>query len=678
MSEIFETIQIMRKNLGPVTAYKYAVQQGYTGTEQEFAVLMASYATVAEDAAGSASSAASSAAAAADAADRAEAAAEQAQGAIEVDDTLSKKGWSADAWVTGRVKASVDAFKDILTEKAKLTADSSVNNWALNSNFNSVSDGNAVLRKYSVTEGDELFLHLEEYGGCTALFQSSDYIPSSGKNNSKIGDPFIGDFSGYVIVPEGATFLIVSEAKTNTTNGVYTLSVTDALSNVVKNAADVDMFAVGGISAVTGVLTYASAVTFMTENFISNNILKITPNSGYYISLYAYSHGGYVGCWDGTGFSKSVATILKRTIDLEALRRLYPEYQWKIKAGALSGDSPVDTIRPNIIFTKIIALSKDEQEATDINNFLNQATFKRGVDSTNSLVLMHFSDIHAKQDRLRDIINYYNAHSGYINDVLDTGDDVGGQFPDGLEWWDAVDGSEKILRCIGNHDAVTAQTGGTLLDMETLADAFISPYVSNWGLTSYTPGTTYYYKDYDNGVRLIVLDCMHISDETQMSWLQNALDDALGNTKHVIIADHYPVYPYTTVECGFTPVVTTARDTTSISSTIMEMVDAFQDAGGIFACYITGHVHHDKIMTPQDYPRQFCINVTCASNAYSQYKNGDQSRQGRKFANAINLVVINPNEKIISIKRIGADKDVLGRDRVSMAYNYGAHEKIYG
>ena len=83
-------------------------------------------------------------------------------------------------------------------------------------------------------------------------------------------------------------------------------------------------------------------------------------------------------------------------------------------------------------------------------------------------------------------------------------------------------------------------------------------------------------------------------------------------------------------------------------------------------------------MTPQDYPRQFCINVTCASNAYSQYKNGDQSRQGRKFANAINLVVINPNEKIISIKRIGADKDVLGRDRVSMAYNYGAHEKIYG
>ena len=43
-------INVMRKNLGPVTAYKYAVQQGYTGTEQEFAALMASYATVAEEA----------------------------------------------------------------------------------------------------------------------------------------------------------------------------------------------------------------------------------------------------------------------------------------------------------------------------------------------------------------------------------------------------------------------------------------------------------------------------------------------------------------------------------------------------------------------------------------------------------------------------------------------------
>lgn len=40
----------IRKNLGGVTAYAYAKSKGYTGTEEEFAELMASYATVAEEA----------------------------------------------------------------------------------------------------------------------------------------------------------------------------------------------------------------------------------------------------------------------------------------------------------------------------------------------------------------------------------------------------------------------------------------------------------------------------------------------------------------------------------------------------------------------------------------------------------------------------------------------------
>jgi hypothetical protein len=49
------------KDLGAVSAYAYAVEQGYTGTEEEYAELMASYATVAEEAAASAEAAAGSA-----------------------------------------------------------------------------------------------------------------------------------------------------------------------------------------------------------------------------------------------------------------------------------------------------------------------------------------------------------------------------------------------------------------------------------------------------------------------------------------------------------------------------------------------------------------------------------------------------------------------------------------
>ena len=48
------SITVADKNLGPSTAYGYAKLKGYTGTEEEFAELMASYGTVAQQAADSA------------------------------------------------------------------------------------------------------------------------------------------------------------------------------------------------------------------------------------------------------------------------------------------------------------------------------------------------------------------------------------------------------------------------------------------------------------------------------------------------------------------------------------------------------------------------------------------------------------------------------------------------
>ena len=95
-----DNIEVVRKRLGAVTAYRYAVTQGYTGTEQEFAVLMASYATVAEDAAGSASSAAASAAEAAESART-----------LTIDDTLTEDGQVAGSKVVGKYFANTDDFE---------------------------------------------------------------------------------------------------------------------------------------------------------------------------------------------------------------------------------------------------------------------------------------------------------------------------------------------------------------------------------------------------------------------------------------------------------------------------------------------------------------------------------------------------------------------------------------
>lgn len=92
-----DNIEVVRKRLGAVTAYRYAVTQGYTGTEHEFAALMASYGTVAQEAAESAIAAAESASEAAASAD---AAAESAR-TLTIDSTLTQTGQAADAKVVG-------------------------------------------------------------------------------------------------------------------------------------------------------------------------------------------------------------------------------------------------------------------------------------------------------------------------------------------------------------------------------------------------------------------------------------------------------------------------------------------------------------------------------------------------------------------------------------------------
>lgn len=70
---------MITKDLGMVTAYAYAVSKGYTGTETEFAELMASYATVAQEAVDAALAAAQSAQSARDAQTAAEGARDTAQ-----------------------------------------------------------------------------------------------------------------------------------------------------------------------------------------------------------------------------------------------------------------------------------------------------------------------------------------------------------------------------------------------------------------------------------------------------------------------------------------------------------------------------------------------------------------------------------------------------------------------
>ena len=87
---------------------------------------------------------------------------------------------------TDKVGPNIHEFKDALLVKTKLAPSTSASNWALNNKYLSVSDTNAIIYKYEVNAGEEIYLNVESYGECTAIFQTDAYIPSSGTNNKNV------------------------------------------------------------------------------------------------------------------------------------------------------------------------------------------------------------------------------------------------------------------------------------------------------------------------------------------------------------------------------------------------------------------------------------------------------------------------------------------------------------
>lgn len=123
----------MEKNLGHATAYGYAKSKGYTGTEEEFGVLMASYASVAQDASQSASSAAESAQLASNEAQKASQSATNAHNDAEIvsniktdvesarDTTVSAKNTTVEAKdISVEAKNSAISAKDTAENKAQI------------------------------------------------------------------------------------------------------------------------------------------------------------------------------------------------------------------------------------------------------------------------------------------------------------------------------------------------------------------------------------------------------------------------------------------------------------------------------------------------------------------------------------------------------------------------------
>lgn len=93
-----------------------------------------------------------------------------------------------------------------------------VDGYAMSQYGGAVSDANSNIVKYAVTEGDVLYLSLLPGTGGTYVFQNNAVFLNSAVNPYMVGDAISGEVDTAVRVPIGASYLMVSQAKTTTTN----------------------------------------------------------------------------------------------------------------------------------------------------------------------------------------------------------------------------------------------------------------------------------------------------------------------------------------------------------------------------------------------------------------------------------------------------------------------------
>ena len=314
---------------------------------------------------------------------------------------------------------------------------------------------------------------------------------------------------------------------------------------------------------------------------------------------------------------------------------------------------------------------------TDIKQIKKKLAQSRFGDCVS---LLHFSDIHADRNALKQISEAIDNYDSNIDGSICTGDIVANSYGSISSWW-----NNKIMTCIGNHDSASYSSGTydwTYLPMSERSALYIEPFEAFWGV-NHEQGTSYYYKDFTNKkVRLIVIDTMlYMSDSTsseasaQTVWLQTLLNTAKENGYHVIIATHAPNGLAKSMECSFSKYHTSERvmpieKDCTLPNSIVDTVKTAIDGGLHFVGYICGHTHQDDIWVCAGDSRQlmYCIATSNVENI-NQWKNTDLWHG--ENCNAYNLVTINTSTKTLCLIRGGgANADKFVRERKMICFDY--------
>lgn len=338
--------------------------------------------------------------------------------------------------------------------------------------------------------------------------------------------------------------------------------------------------------------------------------------------------------------------------------------------------------------TSILALNPSSELVPLINNLRNASKVYGDGSYIKNLVLLHVSDFHEDQSNMVRLKEFYSYYSDYIDDVIHTGDlfgtDISVELPASFD--------KTWLNVIGNHDATIYTESGYMIQSSIQSyNKIFAPVINNWHvsqpLNAAVAGKCYYYKDYpEYKIRLIVLDDYKQGENVnnhwnreQKEWFQSTLDEVLDETKkefgyHVVVATHYPAFlmakqpdnPFDSLDFG-------PEQCGKCDDEIPTIIKEFKNKGGMFVCYISGHLHSDLFGVGIDgsgYENQLCVSVACASVPAAQRFCDMYRVKGNKSQDCFNLLGIDTISKTIKIIRIGADCDRYLRRKNTLCWDY--------
>ena len=548
---------------------------------------------------------------------------------------------------------------DVISDGYGLTTDGRA---VANSNFHSL--------KYSVKEGDSVWIKCNKAWGGKAAYQFQDAANVSSANTDHlIGTPVVDATDNFVTVPQDATWLIIAPPKTETESGVYNAQVIDDIKYATNSLAVIESRMgtenlIGNVPYVFYPIEARLDDVFTVSNGTGNTFASGTELHFYDENKQQTAYWGF-----GGRVSRTITYTPSTPAKYVAVHQSYLSRQQIM----LNRGNDVLEYTPYLRNSVAASLSDQAVDIVDLNsgllNKIYNATKLRSGYITVPLVLLHFSDVHGSATNLKRIIELRDSLGNVLDDTICTGDMVTNSFSDGFEWWN-VDGAENILLCIGNHDVTDGvdynNYGGTT--PEGAYNTYFAPYIENWNV-SHSGTLTYYYKDFTSKkIRLIALDYLLTGDEAnaQNTWLQTVLSDAQSNDYTVAIIQHCPVSNEKLIESGFTMLDKTSSQTYPVM--YQQSVKTFMDNGGKFACYLAGHTHWDMMCYNNDFPDQICICVSCT---VTTGRDGDQYRgYNTKSQDAANVVVIDTTTKTVKLIRVGANMDYYLRPRNELTISY--------